>query len=162
MKIINKCLSLKELEGYLDNKSVKRKIDKIILHHTSDSLYNWKKGNDSCLLYKKSYEKKGWTSGPHFFIAPEGIWLFIDINIQGQHANEGNNGSIGIEMVGNYDRKLPNDKIWKQTKKLINILLEKFNLQKKDIHLHREYNKEKTCPGKMITKKWLFSQLLTK
>jgi hypothetical protein len=155
MKIINKCLSLKELEEYIDKKEITRKVDKIILHHTSDTLINWKKGKDSCVLYKKAYEKKAWTSGPHFFVAPEGIWLFTDINIQGQHANMGNKASIGIEMVGNYDKYLPKNKIWKQTKELISILLEKYNLKKKDIHFHREYNKEKTCPGKAITKKWV-------
>jgi len=155
MKIINKCLSLKELKEYIDNKKVERKIDKIVLHHTSDTLHNWKIGKDSCLLYKKAYEKKGWTSGPHFFVALEGVWLFTDINIEGQHANKGNKNSVGIEMVGNYDKKLPAGKIWKQSKELIKILLAKFNLKKKDIHFHREYNKEKTCPGKMVTKKWV-------
>jgi hypothetical protein len=155
MKIINKCLLLKELKEYIDNKKIDRKIDKIVLHHTSDTLHNWRTGKDSCLLYKKAYEKMGWTSGPHFFVAPEGVWLFTDINIEGQHANKGNKNSIGIEMIGNHDKELPKGKIWKQTKELILILLGKFNLKKKNIHFHREYNKEKTCPGKKITKKWV-------
>lgn len=38
---------------------------------------------------------------------------------------------------------------------LILILLEKYSLKNKDIHFHREHNKEKTCPGKAITKKWI-------
>lgn len=162
MEIINKCLSLREIKKYIKEKEVKRKIDKIIIHHTSDTIKNWKEGKDSCLLYKKAYEKKGWISGPHFFIGPEGIWLFTDIEKEGQHANKGNKASIGIEIVGNYDKVLPKGKILKYSKELILILLDKFTLEKRDIHFHREYNKEKTCPGKMITKKWVFSLLTNK
>lgn len=62
MKIINKCLSLKELKEYINKKEVMRKVDKIILHHTSDTLINWKTGKDSCVLYKKAYEKKAWIN----------------------------------------------------------------------------------------------------
>ena len=105
------------------------------------------------------YESKGWLSGPHLFIAPEGIWLFTDIKIQGTHANAGNKGSIGIEMVGRYDKKLPAGKICENTKTALEVLLTKFNLKPKDIHFHREYNPKKSCPGKAITKKWVRSEL---
>jgi len=70
------------------------------------------------------YEAKGWKSGPHLFVAPEGVWLFTDIGEQGIHANSGNKGSIGIEMVGRYDDKIPSGTVWKNTKivgKLTNI-----------------------------------------
>ena len=99
------------------------------------------------------YEGKDWSSGPHFFVAPEGIWLFTDINIQGVHANKGNKGSIGIEIIGRYDKKPPSGKIWNNTKELVNSLLKKFNLKLSHIHFHREYNPKKSCPGKAITKR---------
>jgi len=105
------------------------------------------------------YEEKGWESGPHLFVAPEGIWLFTDINIQGTHANQGNKGSIGIEMVGRYDEKLPSGKIWGNTKAVLIALLKKFNLKLTDIHFHREYNPKKSCPGKAVTKKWVRSEI---
>jgi len=158
MKIINRCLSKKEFEKYIGNKKVVRKIDKIVLHHTSDTLRQWKRREVSIIYYKKLYEGKGWKAGPHLFVAPEGIYLFTDINIQGIHANSGNKGSIGVEMIGNYDKILPSGKIWSNTKKVLIILLNKFNLKLKDIHFHREYNPKKSCPGRAISKKWIREQ----
>lgn len=159
MKIINKCLSKKGFREYIKNKKITRKIDKIVLHHTFDSIKQWEKGEISCDFYKKIYEKKGWKSGPHFFVAPEGIWLFTDMNTQGTHANRGNRGSVGIEIVGRYDKKLPSGKIWDNTKTVLITLLKKFNLDSTAIHFHREYNPKKSCPGKAITKKWVRSEI---
>jgi hypothetical protein len=159
MEIINKCLSGKDFKKYIENKKVKRKINKIVLHHTWDKTSEWRNKKVSCNYYKKLYEKKGWKSGPHLFTAPEGIWLFSDIGEQGTHANLGNKGSIGIEMVGRYDAKVPSGVIWKNTKIVLKTLLEKFNLKKTDIHFHREFNLQKSCPGKAITKKWVRSQI---
>lgn len=159
MKIINKCLTEEGFKKYIEKKKIIRKIDKVVLHHTWDTVEQWKRGKVSCGYYKKMYEKKGWKSGPHLFIAPEGIWLFTDVNIKGTHANEGNKGSIGIEMVGRYDKKLPSGKIWKNTKSVLEVLLYKFNLKLENIHFHREYNPKKSCPGKAITKKWVHSKI---
>jgi len=159
MKIINKCLSKKEFEKYIEKKKVARKINKIVLHHTSDTLGQWKRREVSIGYYKKLYESKGWKAGPHLFVAPEGIYLFTDINIQGIHANGGNGGSVGVEMVGNYDKILPSGRIWSNTKNVLRILLSKFNLKLEAIHFHREYNFKKSCPGRKITKKWIRRQL---
>ena len=159
MEIINQCLSKKEFVGYIEREKIDREIDKIVLHHTWDTIERWQKGEVSCDYYKKMYEEKGWESGPHLFVAPEGIWLFTDINIQGTHANQGNKGSIGIEMVGRYDEKLPSGKIWGNTKAVLIALLKKFNLKLTDIHFHREYNPKKSCPGKAVTKKWVRSEI---
>ena len=155
MEIINKCFSKEEFRNYIKNKEVEREIDKIVLHHTWDTIEEWKEGKVSVSYYKKMYEKKGWNSGPHLFVAPEGIWLFTDIREQGRHANDGNSGSIGIEMVGRYDNKIPSGKIWDNTKSVLKNLLNKFNLSFKNIHFHREYNPNKSCPGRAITKEWL-------
>ncbi|MDD4062370.1 MAG: peptidoglycan recognition family protein [Candidatus Pacebacteria bacterium] len=152
MKIINQLLNKKDFIDYLESKHFSRGVDKIILHHTSDSIESWN-GESSILDYKKTYESKGWKSGPHLFIAPEGIYLFTDMNIQGVHANDGNKNSIGIEMVGNYDIFFPSGCIWENTELVLTSLLKKFNLEIKDIHFHRRYNAKKSCPGKAVTKK---------
>lgn len=159
MKIVNKCLIKEGFRKYIEKKKVIREIDKIVLHHTSDTLGEWKRKEVSISYYKKLYESNEWTAGPHLFVAPEGIYLFTDINIQGIHANRGNKGSVGVEMIGNYDKILPSGKIWKNTSSVLEILLNKFNLKPKDIHFHREYNPRKSCPGKAITKKWIRSEI---
>ncbi len=159
MRILNKCLVKEEFDKYIENKKVSRSIDKIILHHTGDTLLKWKRGEFSISYYKRLYESKGWKSGPHLFVAPEGIYLFTDINIQGIHANSGNKGSIGVEMIGNYDKKIPTGKIWNNTKRVLKNLLNRFNLKPKDIHFHREYNPKKSCPGRAVTKRWVHSEM---
>lgn len=155
MKIINKLLSRKEFQEYIDSKKITRKIDRIILHHTHSTIDEWKRGERSVEYYKKFYEEKGWDSGPHFFISPKGIWLFTDINIEGTHANDGNEGSIGIEMVGRYNKKSPSGEIWRNTKFVLREIMKKLNLSIDDIHFHREYNPQKLCPGRAVTKEWL-------
>lgn len=159
MKIINKLLSRKEFVEYIREKKITRYIDKIVLHHTHSTITEWKKGERSVKYYKDLYEEKGWDSGPHFFVAPEGIWLFTDINIEGIHANDGNEGSVGIEMIGRYDAKAPSGEVWNNTKLVLNALIKKIGLSAREIHLHRKYNSSKSCPGRAVTYKWLMSQL---
>ncbi|MEF8847334.1 MAG: peptidoglycan recognition family protein [Candidatus Paceibacterota bacterium] len=159
MKIINKCLTKDQFEQYIKDKKVDREIDKIVLHHTYDTLKEWEQGKISPDYYKKFYEEKGWEVGPHLFVAPEGIWLFTDISMTGRHANEGNSNSIGIEMVGRYNDESPSGKIWKNTKAILKNLLKKFDLSLQDVHFHREYNSGKDCPGKAVTRKWLKKEL---
>lgn len=159
MKIINKLLSRKEFREYIERKKITRKIDKIVLHHTHSTIEEWEKGERSVLYYKKFYEEKGWESGPHFFISPNGVWLFTDINTEGAHANDGNKGSVGIEMVGRYNTKLPSGEILRNTKFVLRMLTNKLNLSIDDIHFHRKYNPKKFCPGRAVTKKWLRESL---
>ena len=84
MKVINKCFTKKEFSEYIKNKDILRKVDKIVLHHTWDTVEEWQQGKVSVSYYKKLYEGKGWQAGPHLFVAPEGIWLFTDIREQGR------------------------------------------------------------------------------
>ena len=159
MEIINKLLSQKEFKEYINQKKITRPIDKIILHHTHCTLEEWQGGERSIEYYKDLYEQKGWATGPHIFVAPEGIWLFTDINTQGTHANKGNKGSVGIEMVGRYNKKVPTGKGWEDTKFALKTLMKKLRIVLGDIHLHREYNKQKFCPGRSVTTQWLKSEL---
>ena len=85
--------------------------------------------------------------------------MFTDIGEQGRHANQGNKESIGIEMVGRYNKKLPSGEIWENTKVVLKVLLEKFNLKPEDIHFHREYNPNKFFPGEAIIKEWVRKEL---
>ena len=54
------------------------------------------------------YEKKGWQAGPHFFVTPQDdicAFGFSDLMKAGTHASCFNNSSIGIEMVGDFDKE---------------------------------------------------------
>lgn len=159
MKIVNKKLSLEEFKDYIRNLDFSpNNPNKLVIHHTwKPDVDDWK-GQKSIDGLKKFYEDKGWSAAPHLFIAEDGIWLFTPMNERGIHAGELNERSIGIEVVGDYDHK-----VWAGETKInaigaINALIGRLGLSDGDIHFHREVS-EKSCPGRMINKNWLFSEL---
>jgi len=161
MKIVNKCLTLDEFKKYIKGKSFEpNQPNKIVLHHTWKPTQDTWNGATTIEGLKKYYEGKGWSRGPHIFIAPDGIWLFTDMKYQGIHAGEGNFRSIGIEVVGNYDGAVWTGSIKRNTLGVILALADELGLEiMKDIRFHRFYNKAKSCPGWAITKDWLEEKL---
>lgn len=157
---IGKRLTATEFEEYVKNKFFGfLPANKLILHHTvHPTLEQWN-GEQTLLNIKNYYQNdKGWNRGPHLFIAPDGIWLFTDMRKDGIHANSGNWRSIGIEMVGNYDNKLPSGKVWELTKAVIKILKERLNISLEQIKFHNDYS-SKSCPGNAITKEWVYNEV---
>jgi hypothetical protein len=83
---------------------------RIVLHHT------WKPTEASWAGYatmramQRYYAGLGWTSAPHIYAAPDGIWLATPLGRIGIHAGTGNGSvaqgwySIGLEMVGDFDQ----------------------------------------------------------
>ena len=164
MKIINKRLSLEEFKKYVSNKDFGVLPPTfLMLHHTwKPTKLSWR-GQATIIGLKKYYEGLGWTSGPHLFIAEDGIWLFTDMYDVGIHAGAGNGTlktgySIGIEVVGDYDNKKWSGETKKNVVGTIKILMSKLNIKEKDIRFHSEYS-SKTCPGKKITKEYVYNLL---
>ena len=159
MNILNKKLNFDEFKDYIKGKSFKpNNPNKCILHHTWKPTQKDWKGETTIQGLKKYYEGLGWNSAPHIFIAPDGIWLFTDMNTQGIHAGEGNYRSIGIEVVGNYDGAKWTG-LREQTLGVIDALLNELNLGTDAIHFHRKYNTSKSCPGSAISIKWVKDKL---
>ena len=164
MKIINKKLSLKEFGKYVNDKDFGSLPPTfIVLHHTFVPTKKDWQGERTIGGIKSYYEGKGWTAGPHLFIAEDGIWLFTDMYDVGIHAGAGNGTlksgySIGIEVVGNYDNKVWEGKTYDNTVGAIKILQEKLRIPDKEIAFHRDYS-SKSCPGWAITKDWVLDQL---
>jgi len=160
MQIINRLLTPDEFKEYVENKFFGYfPANKIILHHTYVPNQAQWKGRDTILAMKRYYESKRWRSGPHLYIAQEGIWLFSDMRKNGTHAGSGNWRSIGIEMVGDFQEKLPTGKVWANTKFAIKTLNKKLKLKDDAIRFHREYSAT-DCPGKAIDKKWAIREII--
>lgn len=188
MEIIAKCLNKIEFKQYVaDYNFGPIPPNKIVLHHTwKPTIADWN-GIKSIEGLKAYYEGKGWSAGPHLFIANDGIWLFTPMNRVGIHAGTGNatyydqvlrknvygfygnlgdgnwrynltECSIGIEMVGDYDAKKPSGEILDYTLFVIKTLSEDLKLAHDAIHFHRDYS-TKTCPGAAVTKEWLYKEL---
>jgi hypothetical protein len=160
MNIIGKCLKADEFKQYVATKSFGLfPANKIVLHHTYiPNLTQWK-GLSTIMSLKKVYEGKGWATGPHLYIAPEGIWLFSDMAKDGTHAGSGNWRSIGIEMVGDYRYNKPKGMVWELTKYAITVLNTKLGLLPEDIKFHRDFMATE-CPGNAVQKPWVINELL--
>lgn len=159
MDIIGKCLTADAFKSYVESKSFGFiSPNKIVLHHTYiPNLTQWK-GLGSIMAMKKVYEGKKWSTGPHLYIAPEGIWLFSDMAKDGTHAGKGNWLSIGIEMVGDYRFNKPSGMVWELAKYAITTLNKKLGLKVADIKFHRDFMPTE-CPGNAIQKDWVIKEL---
>lgn len=50
-------------------------------------------------------DQNHWSGAPHLFIAPDLIWVFNPLDAPGVHSPSFNATSIGIEMVGDFDKE---------------------------------------------------------
>lgn len=131
-----------------------RKIDKLVFHHTSGREDLWQ-GSASLLHYYNLYNSRGWKSGPHIFVGPDGIWLFTPIEKQGTHAGAGKKNSIGIEIVGRYyDGPPTNDTLCKYIALVTATLMREFELTVDDLFNHTEFEPFSNC-SPFLTREWL-------
>jgi len=128
----------------------------LVLHHTvAPTLAQWR-GRQSMLALQRYYIGLGWDSGPHLFIAvgsprpaDDGIWQLTALSERGIHANRCNPYSIGIEVVGSYDRAS-----WSSPMRsmVYDVLVRLQRWQRRPISIigHRDCGSPKTCPGRAI------------
>ncbi|MBU0727229.1 N-acetylmuramoyl-L-alanine amidase [Patescibacteria group bacterium] len=159
MEIINRKLDLHEFEDYLSSYYFgAQPANKLVIHHTWRPTKEQWQGQISINGLKSYYEGKGWSAGPHIFVAEDGIWLFSPMRKDGIHAGALNHLSIGIEIVGDYDNEKWEGKTKYNALGTIKALMFYLHLENKDILFHRDAS-PKSCPGWAITKEWLFAEL---
>jgi len=150
----------------------------ITLHNSSEpSLEQWLKGGatpaermENLKVYYR--DQLHWHSGPHLFIAPDGIWELCDLEHDGVHASCFNHSSIGIEMVGEYDTESFNDGPGLQVQQLalaalaalhvaLNLNPVPYAIGQTGLHFHKEClaDDHLYCPGKNVDKGILIAKL---
>lgn len=139
-----------------------RLISQIFLHHTwKPTIAEWR-GYATILAMKTYYQRQlwtdaqgrqrqGWTAGPHIFVAPDGIWLFTDLNRDGIGVKGHNAGTRHVEMVGDYDQVPPTGDILHWTVAVLALLHRAFRLPLETLAFHRDVS-TKTCPGSAVSK----------
>lgn len=185
MLVINgKNLNLRDFRKYVwdyDFGSIKP--TSIVIHHTWKPRKNDWKGETTLEGIRRYYDdEKGWSAGPHLFIAEDGIWLFTPLKDVGIHAGEGNatwsflgreskgyrgligsklkEYSLGIEVVGDYDVDRWSGQTLKNALGTIKILMSRLSIPTESVYFHRDFaSAKKSCPGYAITKDWLFAEL---
>lgn len=144
--------------------------DSVTVHHTGtpdliQRPQGWKIQHMRNLAH--FYGKQlGWSAGPHLFTDEDQIFGLSPLTAPGVHARSFNRSSIGIEMLGNYDREDPDGERGKQvlrtTIHCVATLLKRLGLEadEKTVKFHRDDPRtSKTCPGKKIGKIWFVGEV---
>lgn len=164
---INRMLTIAEWREYVASYDFgELKPTRLVLHHTYRPDETSWRGLTTMRGIQKFYAGKGWTAGPHIFAAPDGIWLATPMSQIGIHAGAGNGSlakgwySIGLEMVGYFDKVLPSGKVWEHSLAVMGELSRRLNIPPRQlISFHRDYTNQKSCPGWTVTKEWVWSQV---
>jgi hypothetical protein len=111
------------------------------------------------------YAGMGWTSGPHLYAAPDGIWLATPMSRVGIHAGTGNGSvkqgwySIGLEMVGDFDAARPAGAVWANALAVMAGLSARLGIAPRLlISFHRD-SSPKSCPGRAVAKEWAWAEV---
>lgn len=164
---INRMLTIAEWRDYVASYDFGRLApSRLVLHHTYRPDETTWRGLTTMRGIQKFYAGKGWTAGPHIFTGPDGIWLATPMSQIGIHAGTGNGSlaqgwySIGLEMVGYFDRVLPSGKVWEHSVAVMGELSRRLKIPPRQlISFHRDYTNQKSCPGWAVTKEWVWSQV---
>lgn len=99
------------------------------------------------------YIHRDWSAGPHFYLAfgspdprNDGIWQMTSPTLPGIHAGDCNKNRFGIEVVGDFARKVPSAA---QQQLLIDTLaaLHRWARIGPSLIAHRDCMANRTCPG---------------
>ena len=134
--------------------------NRVCHHHTYIPTVEQWKGLKSLNAIFRYYERKGWPKGvgPHFFNAPEGIYVATHPRHDGIGVRGHNHRVIHIENVGNYDKK-PLAGQMLDNLYILNRALSKnpgIAVNRSTHFFHRDYAL-KTCPGTANTKELLIA-----
>ncbi|MDD7983717.1 N-acetylmuramoyl-L-alanine amidase [Lentisphaera marina] len=132
------------------------RIKKITVHHTT-APKNLAKMSDIQYLniIEKAHKKKGWASiGYHYIIGRDGtIYQGRPINYQGAHVSGANSNNIGVSLIGDFNKKLPNRSQLNALNTMLGYLRKKYQLPATKVYGHKHLGTSE-CPGIQL-EKWL-------
>lgn len=105
-----------------------------------------------------TYVGKGWSAGPHLFLAAEapkaadrGIFQLTSIQHRGTHAGDCNDDHLGIENVGDFDARPPSPAQYQLLLAVNHLILQTWMLPPESVNVHNECMSGRTCPGRYLT-----------
>lgn len=129
-------------------------ISGICIHHTYIPTRAQWRGRPTMDNLKFYYERLGWPSGPHLFLAAltraDGIWAGTPLAVPGTHAGKCNSTHIGIEIVGNYDVEPWPAPVSALVYGTVLALMRWGQIPPACVQGHRECLANKSCPGTAI------------
>jgi len=104
--------------------------------------------------------EKGWSGGPHVFVADDVIWTGTPLTVPGVHSPSWNGVSWGVETVGDYNKEPMNPAVFQNLASAVATLCDVIGLQPMSaIRFHKEdpLTTHKHCPGVNLNKSSLIS-----
>jgi hypothetical protein len=134
----------------------------ITIHHTYRPTQAQWRGARSMEALRRFYIAKGWSAGPHLFLAPDGIWSATPLAVPGVHAGRCNSDHIGIEIVGDFDLQPWGAVLSERVYSLLALLCQWGGIPVEKIQGHRECLHNKSCPGAAISMVDVRSEMRTR
>lgn len=141
-------------------------IQAITIHHTAIPTRAQWHGRATMEATKRYYIAKGWSAGPHLFLAEltpdklnNGIWAATPLATPGIHAGACNVDHIGIEVVGAYDVAPWPYEVAELVYATCVTLMRWAKIAPARVQGHRECLPNKSCPGRAIDMNQVRSEL---
>lgn len=103
------------------------------------------------------YEARGWSAGPHLFLAAEcerpidsGIWQMTPLDHTGIHAGACNKTRLGIESVADWQARPPTPMQYRMLLDVMEAICRAWQFAASAINVHKECMPERTCPGRYL------------
>jgi len=132
-------------------------ISAITIHHSAIPTRSQWRGRSTMEATKQYYINKGWSAGPHLFLAEltpgklnDGIWAGTPLATTGIHAGACNSSHIGIEVVGNYDVEPWPREVAELVYSTCVVLMKWAKIAPAQVQGHRECLDNKSCPGRKV------------
>lgn len=126
------------------------KVQKLVVHHSASKQSTTKKADIA-----KWHKERGFSQISYHKII-EGNGVIVNSrseNIQGAHAKGANQGSLGVCVVGNFEKEIPSQEQIYSLISVLTVWCEEHSLNSKDIYGHFNVpggNTATSCPGKNL------------
>lgn len=147
-----RCLSPAAYREYVQHAG--QAIVRVIAHHTYiPTLADWR-GESTMRAMRAYYEGLGWTSGPHAFVGPDGIWIMSPLGALNRGHGKETRDEINVEIVGDYTKVRPSGEVLSYAVECLATLVDASGGEV--IHVLRKHNDyaNTACPGARLTADW--------
>jgi N-acetylmuramoyl-L-alanine amidase len=99
-------------------------------------------------------DDRGWSGGPHLFVADDLIWCFTPLVLPGVHSPSWNDVAWGVELVGDYEQEVFSDEVKANACEALATLHRAAGWTEPKIRFHKEdpATTHTGCPGKNVVK----------
>jgi hypothetical protein len=157
-----KNISADEAVAEIQDSAVQRKIIEVIIHHVGPPTRPYRGAQTVIGLAEFQAVNLTWSRVSwHYAIAPDGtVWTGMPLDERAYHAGPRNAQSVSVLLLLNGDTEIPPDAAQQALGKIVRALQQRLSLFGEDaVQLHRDVDRTKTCPGRLITREFVNEQL---